>query len=126
MPTYRVVNRLELVPEIPLPSTAGLIPGQSRRGKGKKVLGTIRRMVEQVPSHGHVDTFVYIAHDGVVTEDADVEPWHRHAVARAVATRGTSFLEGLTDHLIAKYIRGMEGQVDRKQTGVRRRARCGD
>ena len=68
-----------------------------------------------------MNTFVYIDHDGVITPGADVEPWHAHAVARAIATRGKSFHEGITDHLIASYIRGLEGQVRKRQTGVRRR-----
>ena len=76
-------------------------------------------MVENVPSYAHIDTLVYIDRDGAVIEDADIEPWHRHAVARAIATRGKSFLEGLTDHLIANYIRGLEGRIGKKQTGVR-------
>jgi hypothetical protein len=67
-----------------------------------------------------VKTFVHIDRDGVITPDADVEPWHTHAVARAIATRGKSFLEGITDHLISNYIRGLEGHVSKKQTGVRR------
>jgi hypothetical protein len=50
-----------------------------------------------------------------------VEPWHTHAVARAIATRGKSFLEGITDHLISNYIRGLEGDVGTKPSGVRRR-----
>jgi hypothetical protein len=59
----------------------------------------------------------------VITTDADVEPWPAHAVARAIATRGKSFHEGITDHLISNYIRGLEGEVGKKQTGVRRRVR---
>jgi hypothetical protein len=70
-----------------------------------------------------VKTFVYIDRDGEITTDADIEPWHTHAVAQAIATRGKSFLEGITDHLIANYIRGLEGQISKKQTGVRRRIR---
>ena len=76
-----------------------------------------------MPCYGHVNTFVYLDRDGVITPDADVQPWHVHAVARAVATRGRSFHEGLTDHLITNYIRGLEGRVGRRQTGVRRRVR---
>jgi pimeloyl-ACP methyl ester carboxylesterase len=125
LPTYRIVNRLDLVPEMPLASIAGLIPAQSRHGKGKKVLGKIKRMVQKVPSYAHINTFVYIDRDGAVIEDADVEPWHRHAVTRAIGTRGRSFLEGLTDHLIANYIRALEGQTGKMQTGVRRRVREG-
>ena len=32
-----------------------------------------------------------------------------------------SFLEGVTDHLITNYIRGLEGKIRKKQTSVRRR-----
>jgi hypothetical protein len=59
----------------------------------------------------------------VITTDADVEPWHVHAVARAIATRGKSFHEGITDHLLTNYIRGLEGKIRKKHTGIRRRIR---
>jgi hypothetical protein len=59
--------------------------------------------------------------DGAVTVDAEVEPWSTYAVARAIATRGKSFLEGITDHLISNYIRGLEGEGGRRGAGVRRR-----
>jgi pimeloyl-ACP methyl ester carboxylesterase len=122
LPTYRVVNRLDLVPEVPLAaSVARLLPESSRLTR-HKLLGGLKRLADRIPCYAHVRTFVYIDRDGVITTDADVEPWHTHAVARAIATRGTSFLEGLTDHLIANYIRGLEGVVGKKQTGVRRRA----
>jgi hypothetical protein len=71
-------------------------------------------MARRVRCYGHVKTFVYIDRNGVITEDPDVEPWHAQAVARAIATRGKSFLEGVTDHLISNYIRGLEGQASRK------------
>lgn len=119
LPTYRVVNRLDLVPEMPMASIKRLLP-ETHRLMNEKVLGRLREMAGRVPCYGHVKTFVYIDRDGVITLDADVEPWHTHAVARAIATRGQSFLEGITDHLISNYIRGLEGAVDKKQTGVRR------
>ncbi|MCE9592483.1 MAG: lipase family protein [Planctomycetes bacterium] len=120
LPTYRVVNRLDLVPEMPMASLRRLLP-ERHRLMNEKTLGKLREMADRVPCYGHVKTFVYIDRDGVVTPDADVEPWHTHAVARAIATRGKSFLEGITDHLISNYIYGLEGRVGKKQTGVRRR-----
>jgi len=66
---------------------------------------------------------VYLDRDGEITLDAEVAPWHVDAVARALATRGKSFFEGITDHLIAGYIRGLEGEVAARRTGVRRRLR---
>jgi hypothetical protein len=72
-----------------------------------------------------VNTFVYIDHDGVITTDAGIEPWHRHAVARGIATWGKSFHEGITDHLIMNYIRGLEEKMRAKQAGVRRKLRAG-
>jgi hypothetical protein len=70
-----------------------------------------------------VKRLVYIDMDGQISIDAEVEPWHIHAVARAIATRGKSFHEGITDHLISNYIRGLEGQACEAETGVRRRIR---
>jgi hypothetical protein len=122
LPTYRVVNRLDLVPEMPLASVKRLLP-EKPRFTNDRILGKLRQMARQVPCYGHVKTFVYIDRDGVIITDADVEPWHAHAVARAIATRGKSFLEGVTDHLISNYIRGLEGEISKKQTGVRRRIR---
>lgn len=122
LPTYRVVNRLDLVPELPLASLKRLLPTKARFTRGK-MLGRLRRMAARVPCYGHVKTFVYMDHDGAVTCDPDVEPWHAHAVARAIATRGKSFHEGITDHLIANYIRSLEGKSEQKHNGVRRRVR---
>jgi len=56
-------------------------------------------------------------------KERQLEPWHTHAVARAIATRGKSFLEGITDHLISNYIRGLEGKAGVNQAEVRRRIR---
>src|SRR5689334_8787841 len=109
LPTYRVVNRLDLVPEMPLASLKRLLP-KTPRLTNEKILGGLRRLAARVRCYGHVKTLVYIDMDGAITVDADVEPWHAYAVARAVATRGKSFLEGVTDHLIANYIRGLEGE----------------
>jgi hypothetical protein len=122
LPTYRVVNGLDLVPEMPLASVKRLLP-QTPRFTNHKILGQLKRMARRVPCYGHVKTFVYIDRDGEITIDADVEPWHTHAVALAITTRGKSFHEGITDHLISNYIRGLEGQVSKKHAGVRRRVR---
>ena len=122
LPTYRVVNRLDFVPEMPLASVRTMLPRASRFAN-EKVLGKLHRLADRVPCYGHVNTFVYIDRDGAIVTDPDVEPWHAHAVARAVRTRGKSFLEGVTDHLISNYIRGLEGVPSKRQTGVRRRVR---
>ena len=94
-------------------------PGLTRH----KILRPIHKLIDRVPCYGHVKTLVYIDRDGEVIEDAEIEAWHAHAVARVLATRGKSFLEGLTDHLISNYIRGLEGHAPKKQTKVRRRIR---
>jgi hypothetical protein len=134
VPTYRIVNRLDLVPEIPIASIKRLLPEKSRFAN-QKILAQLKRMARRVPCYGHVRTFVYIDRDGQITIDADVEPWHVHAVARAIATRGKSFHEGITDHLISNYIRGLEAAGEQlppppqqsphsqQPTGVRRRVR---
>src|SRR4051812_8914690 len=122
LPTYRIVNGLDLVPEMPLASVKRLLPA-TPRFTNETILGQIKRIARRVPCYGHVKTFVYIDRDGVITPDADVEPWHAHAVARAIATRGKSFLEGVTDHLIANYIRRLEGQINTKYSGLRRKVR---
>jgi hypothetical protein len=100
-----------------------LLPAKPRF-TNEKILGHLKRLASRVPCYGHVKTLVYIDRDGAVTPDAEVEPWHTYAVARAIATRGKSFLEGLTDHLIANYIRGLEGRVGEEPARVRRRARA--
>jgi hypothetical protein len=122
LPTYRVVNGLDLVPEMPLASVKRLLPEKAKFTDGN-ILGSLKRMARRVPCYGHVKTFVYIDRDGLITIDADVEPWHTHAVARAIATRGKSFHEGITDHLIANYIRGLGEQSGKHETNVRRRVR---
>ncbi len=107
---------------MPLASLKKLLP-EKPRFTNQKIFDRLKEMVERAPCYGHVDTLIYIDRDGVITPDAEIEPWHAHAVARAIATRGASFLEGITDHLITNYIRGLEGEVSKKQTGVRRRSR---
>jgi pimeloyl-ACP methyl ester carboxylesterase len=111
LPTYRVVNRLDLVPELPLASLKRLLPEKPRL-TNEKILAQLKRMAARVPCYGHVKTLVYIDRDGVITTDADIEPGHVHAVARAIATRGKSFHEGITDHLITNYIRGLEPRAE--------------
>ena len=73
LPTYRVVNRLDLVPEIPLASVKRLLPAKPRF-TNERVLARLKQMARRVPCYGHVKTFVYIDHDGAITIDADVEP----------------------------------------------------
>ena len=121
LPTYRVVNRLDLVPEVPLASVQKLLPDKPRL-TNEKILAQLKQIAGQLPCYEHVKTLVYIDMDGQITTDAQVVPWRRYAVARAIATRGKSFMEGVTDHLISSYIRGLEGQGGSKRaTGVRRR-----
>jgi hypothetical protein len=86
----------------------------------EKILLKFRQIATRAPCYGHVKTLVYIDRDGVITLDADIQPWHTHAVARAIATRGKSFHEGITDHMITNYIHGLEGRISKNQTGVRR------
>ena len=80
LPTYRVVNRLDIVPEMPLTSVERLLP-KKVKASNKKALARLKELAEQAPCYGHVNTFVYIDRDGVITADADIEPWHQHAVA---------------------------------------------
>ncbi|HEX8912621.1 MAG TPA: lipase family protein [Humisphaera sp.] len=120
VPTYRVVNRLDLVPELPLASVKRILPGLPRVEGGRRV-GGLKRVGRRVPAYDHVNTLVYIDHDGAIAEGAAVKPWRSHAVARAVATRGKSFHEGITDHLITSYIKGLEGRTGDATARVRRR-----
>jgi triacylglycerol lipase len=120
LPTYRIVNRLDLVPEMPLASLKRLLPAKPML-TNEKILDGLKKFARRVPCYGHVKTFVYIDRDGELVVDADVEPWHVHAVARAIATRGKSFHEGITDHLISNYIRALEGEAAKRETGLRRR-----
>jgi hypothetical protein len=120
LPTYRVVNRLDLVPEMPLASQKRFLP-ERPRFTNEKFLDQLKRMADRVPCYGHVKMLVYIDMDGAIVPDADIHPWHAPAVARAIATRGKSFHEGITDHLIANYIRGLEGRAAERPTGIRRR-----
>ncbi len=121
LPTYRVVNRLDLIPEMPLASVKRLLPEKLRIANAK-IRDKLQRLADQTPSYSHVNTLVYIDLDGAITIDARVQPWPTHAVARAIATRGKSFLEGVTDHLITNYIRGLEGHGG-QQSGAPRRIR---
>jgi triacylglycerol lipase len=105
-PTYRVVNRLDLVPELPLASMRSLLPREPKPG-ARRFVENLGKLIDRVPCYGHVDTFVYLDRDGELTIGGNVEPWHAAAVARAIATRGGSFHEGITDHLITEYIRGL-------------------
>ena len=81
--TYRVVNRLDLVPEMPLASVRRMLPDKPRF-TNEKILGKLKAMAERIPCYGHVKTLVYIDLDGEVIPDADIQPWRAHAVARAI------------------------------------------
>jgi triacylglycerol lipase len=50
LPTYRVVNRLDLVPEMPLASLKRLLPEKPRFTNGK-ILGKLKRMARRVPCY---------------------------------------------------------------------------
>lgn len=121
LPTYRVVNRLDLVPEMPMASLKRLLPKQPARLLSAAALARLERLAEKVRCYDHVNTLVYIDRDGAVEPDAEVEPWHVHAVQRALTTRGRSFHEGITDHLISSYIRGLEGRTESRRSGECRR-----
>lgn len=110
LPTYRIVNRLDLVPEIPLASLKRLLP-EKPRFTNEQILNQLNRMARRVPCYGHVKTLVYIDRDGNVTLNADIQPWHAAAMQLAIATRGKSFLDGIKDHLLSSYIRGLEGDA---------------
>ena len=99
-----------------------LLPATPRL-TNEKILGKLKRIAGRVPCYGHVKTMVYIDMDGHLTIDAKVEPWQAYAVARVIATRGKSFHEGVTDHLIANYIRGLEGQAGKREPAAPRRTR---
>jgi pimeloyl-ACP methyl ester carboxylesterase len=109
LPTYRIVNRLDLVPQIPLASVKRLLPQQPKL-TNEKILGKLKKVARRVPCYGHVKTFVYIDRQGRISLDPDIDPWPAAAVARAIATRGKSFLEGITDHLVSNYIKALEAR----------------
>src|SRR6185369_11657761 len=75
LPTYRVVNGLDLVPEMPLASMKRLLPDMQQL-TNHRILRGLKRVAARVPCYGHVRTFVYIDRDGEIIADADVEPWH--------------------------------------------------
>jgi hypothetical protein len=121
LPTYRLVNRLDLVPEVPLSSVRGLLPPRPRLTNAK-FLSHLHALADRVPCYAHVKTLVYLDRDGHLSLDPAIEPWPASALARALATRGKSFLEGITDHLISNYIRALEsGSQSPHPTPVRRR-----
>jgi hypothetical protein len=122
LPTYRIVNKLDLVPEMPAISVKRILL-EKPRVKHEKIANHLKSLAEKVPCYDHVKTLVYIDRDGAITPNADIAPWYPIAVARAIATRGKSFHEGITDHMITSYIRSLEGHVSKRQTGVRRRIR---
>jgi hypothetical protein len=112
LPTYRVVNGLDIVPELPLASLKRLLPKTSRF-VSEKILDKLERMADRAGCYGHVKMLVYIDRDGVITPDAHVAPWHAQSVAQAIANRGKSYLQGVKDHLITNYICGLRGQISK-------------
>ncbi len=120
LPTYRIVNKLDVVPETPMSSLTKLLPAKPRF-TNEKILSKLKELADRVPCYGHVNTLVHIDHDGVITPGADVQPWKNNALARAIASKGMSFHEGLTDHMISNYIKALEGKVRKKHSHVRRR-----
>src|SRR5262249_49281014 len=55
LPTYRVVNRLDLVPEFPLASMKRLLPAALRL-KSEKLQERLTQITERAPCYGHVKT----------------------------------------------------------------------
>jgi pimeloyl-ACP methyl ester carboxylesterase len=119
LPTYRIVNCLDIVPELPLASLKRLLPEKSPF-VSEKVLDKFTQMADRAGYYGHVKMLVYIDRDGVITPDAHVAPWHAQTVAQAIATHGKSYLQGVKDHLISNYIRSLGGQISRKRADARR------
>jgi len=66
------------------------------------------------------EAFLRVLRSGHFILGPEVERWQAYAVARVIATRGKSFHEGITDHLIANYIRGLKGEV-RRTAAARRK-----
>ena len=62
LPTYRVVNRLDLVPELPLAPVKSLLPENSAAASETK-RSRLQRMTERFSRYHHVDPLVYIDHD---------------------------------------------------------------
>jgi len=57
LPTYRIVNRLDLVPEMPLPPLIKRLPAKPRLVKGR-LLSKLKSQADLTPCYGHVKTFV--------------------------------------------------------------------
>jgi len=110
LPTYRIVNQLDLVPELPLASVRRLLP-ERPRFTNERILGRLKKIARRARCYSHVKTLVYIDRDGTITESARDRPRHPRAVFRAIAARGKRFHEGITHHLISNYIRGLEEGV---------------
>lgn len=122
LPTYRIVNRLDLVPQMPLASVKRLLPDKLRL-TNEKILGALKRMAAKFPCYGHVRTLVYIDAGGTIHLDANHEPWTASAVAKAISMRGQAFVDGVSDHLISNYIRGLEtGEIREADRPARRRS----
>jgi pimeloyl-ACP methyl ester carboxylesterase len=110
LPTWRIVNGMDLVPEMPLASVARLLPERPRL-TNEIILQKLKALAGRVPCYGHVRQLMYIDRAGQITCDAQVSPWHVEAVARALSTGGKPFIDGIKDHLISNYIRALEKPV---------------
>ena len=104
---YRVVNRLDMIPEYPVAAQRTTSSGENRP-VGAGLLDAVKNLADDVFFYDHVQTLVHIGLDGCLTVGGEAHCWTTTALARAVATRGASFHEGLTDHLVSNYIRGLE------------------
>jgi hypothetical protein len=120
LPTYRIVNGLDLVPEMPLASVKRLLPSRPRL-TNEKILAHLKKMAGRVPCYGHVKQLIHIGHDGQILHDLEMEPWHARAARHATDTRGKPFFQGIADHLIANYIRGLEAAPSTQRAETRRR-----
>lgn len=107
-PTFRMVNHLDIVPELPLAGFRKFLPTRPRL-TNETVLKRLHRLADRLPSYGHVRMLGYIDAEHRVVLDDEVKPWHSAAVVEAIANRGAGFITGISDHLIGNYIRALGG-----------------
>jgi triacylglycerol lipase len=116
--TFRVVNGLDLVPEMPLASLKRLLPAKPRF-TNERILRRAKQIAARVPCYGHVRTLVHLT-DGQILLNSRCTAWHAQAVRDAIDKRGKTFVTGITDHLMSSYIRKLESQPsDARSSGVR-------
>lgn len=106
LPTYRVVNKMDLVPEIPLAGFRRLLPDKPKF-TNEKILGRLHKLAGRLPAYSHVPTFVYIDAAGALLTEPEIVRWHSADIAEALGSRGKLFVTGITDHLIGNYIRSL-------------------